>query len=123
MSMKIKRLLWIGAGIILILIIMTCANNRPSDELKVTIARVEHRTMTETVIANGKIQPETEVIISSEVSGKILELPFKEGARVKKGELLVKINPDLAQAALDRAQAALNNAKANKAAAEARLLQ
>ena len=123
MTKKKKRLLWIVALIILILIILAWAKNRSGDEYNVTTARVTQRTINETVIANGKIQPETEVIISSEVSGKILELPFKEGARVKKGELLVKINPDLAQASLDRAQAALNNAKANKAGAEARLLQ
>src|SRR5690554_637490 len=123
MTKKKKRLLWISVIIILILVVVAWAKNKSGDEYKVTTAQVTLRTINETVIANGKIQPETEVIISSEVSGKILELPFKEGARVKKGELLVKINPDLAQAALDRAQAALNNAKANKAAAEARLLQ
>ena len=87
------------------------------------MANAEKRTITETVVANGKIRPETEVIISSEVSGKILELPFNEGASVKEGELLVRINPDLAQAALDRAVASYNNALATKANAEARLIQ
>lgn len=107
----------------MILLVVAYSKNKSSDTFKVTAAEVESRTIIETVIANGKIQPETEVVISSEVSGKILELPFKEGAKVKKGDLLVKINPDLAQAALDRAQAALNNARANKASADARLLQ
>lgn len=123
MTKKKKRLWWGVAIIIVVLIIIAWSKNKSGDSFKVTTSEVVERTIVETVIANGKIQPETEVIISSEVSGKILELPFKEGAKVKKGDLLVKINPDLAQASLDRSQAALNNAKANKAGADARLLQ
>jgi HlyD family secretion protein len=123
MTKKTKRWLLISLGIIVMLLVALAVSKRGADELKVTTAKAEIRNITETVVANGKIQPETEVIISSEVSGKILELPFKEGAKVAKGDLLVRINPDLAQAALDRAEAALNNARANKANAEARLIQ
>ena len=123
MTKKKKRLIWISAIIVVVLAIIAWSKSRSADSFKVTTSEVVERTIVETVIANGKIQPETEVIISSEVSGKILELPFKEGAKVKKGDLLVKINPDLAQASLDRTQAALNNAKANKAGADARLVQ
>jgi HlyD family secretion protein len=106
-----------------LLVVASVWKNKSSAVPKVITATAELRTIVETVVANGKIQPETEVIISSEVSGKILELPFKEGARVQKGDLLVRINPDLAQAALDRAEAALNSARANRANAEARLIQ
>src|SRR5690554_2232349 len=123
MTKKKKRLWWAVAIIIIVLIVIAWSKNKSGDSFKVTTSEVVERTIVETVIANGKIQPETEVIISSEVSGKILELPFKEGAKVKKGDLLVKINPDLAQASLDWSQAALNNAKVNKAGADARLLQ
>src|SRR5579885_2041953 len=56
--------------------------------------KVMRRNLTELVVANGKIQPVVQVKISPEVSGEILELPFKEGALVKKGELLVCIRPD-----------------------------
>ncbi len=109
--------------IIIGLVVTAIVLKRGNQAMKVTSSEVKIRTISETVVANGKIQPETEVVISSEVSGKILELPFKEGAKVNKGDLLVKINPDLAQAALDRAEAALNSARANKANADARLLQ
>jgi len=109
--------------VIIALVVVAVMKKQTDKGTKVTVAESKKRTITETVVANGRIQPETEVIISSEVSGKILELPFKEGAKVSQGDLLVKINPDLAQAALDRAEAALNNAKANKANAEARLVQ
>lgn len=123
MTVKQKRLIGISAVVILILIVTAVIKSRSTGAFEVTVANAENRTITETVVANGKIRPETEVIISSEVSGKILELPFKEGASVKRGELLVRINPDLAQAALDRAVASYNNALASKANAEARLIQ
>ncbi len=123
MTKKKKRFIWISVIIVVVLAVIAWSKSKSGDSFKVTTSEVVERTIVETVIANGKIQPETEVIISSEVSGKILELPFKEGAKVKKGDLLVKINPDLAQASLDRTQAALNNAKANKAGADARLVQ
>lgn len=107
----------------MLLVVAGIFKNRGSKDIKVTTAKVERLTITETVVANGKVQPTTEVVISSEVSGKILEIPFKEGEKVKEGELLVRINPDLAQANLDRAVATMNNAKANLANAEARLIQ
>ncbi|MEO6033780.1 MAG: efflux RND transporter periplasmic adaptor subunit [Verrucomicrobiota bacterium] len=56
--------------------------------------KVTRRNLTELVVANGKIQPVLQVKISPEVSGEITELPVKEGQRVKKGDLLVKIKPD-----------------------------
>lgn len=75
----------------------------------------------EKVSATGKIQPEVEVKISSEVSGEIIELPFKEGQQVKKGDLLVKVNPDLIQSAVNRSEATYRNIKANLEQAEASL--
>ncbi|MCH2215438.1 MAG: efflux RND transporter periplasmic adaptor subunit [Flavobacteriales bacterium] len=123
MSKRNKRLLWLAAIVIIVLTVASVIKRKSEGDTKVTIARSAERTIVETVVANGRIQPETEVIISSEVSGKILELPFKEGAKVSEGDLLVKINPDLAQAALDRAEASYNNAKANEANAAARLVQ
>lgn len=121
--MKKKRLIWTIVIVIVLLLIVVMMKGRGSDEMRVTTTEVKERTLVETVIANGKIQPETEVIISSEVSGKILELPFKEGSKVSKGDLLVRINPDLAQAGMDRSEASLNNARANKASTDARALQ
>jgi len=79
--------------------------------------------ITETVSATGKIQPEIEVKISSEVSGEIIELPYKEGQQVKKNDLLVKVNPDLIQSAVNRSQASYQNVKAGLAQAEATLKQ
>lgn len=87
----------------------------------VEVEKIELGTIIETVAATGKIQPEVEVKLSSEVSGEIIELPIKEGQDVLKGDLLVRINPDLVQGALSQAQAGLQNARAGLAQAEASL--
>ena len=83
--------------------------------------KIEPLDIVETVSATGKIQPEVEVKISSEVSGEIIELPIIEGQQVKKGDLLVRINPDIYQSSLNRSQATLQNVKANLNQTEASL--
>ncbi len=90
---------------------------------KVAIEKVQSRTIIETVSASGKIQPEIEVKISSDVSGEIVELQVKEGQKVRKGQLLCKIRPDIYESYLDRATAALNTSKANLANSNARFIQ
>ncbi|WP_111685008.1 efflux RND transporter periplasmic adaptor subunit [Winogradskyella tangerina] len=90
---------------------------------EVTVKEVALKDIVETVSATGKIQPEVEVNISSEVSGEIIELPFKEGQDVKKGDLLVRVNPDLIQSALNRSQATYQNVRAGLEQAEASLRQ
>jgi HlyD family secretion protein len=90
---------------------------------KVAVMKIERRNIVETVTANGKVQPETEVKISPDVSGEIVELLIKEGDPVKEGDLLLKIKPDLYESYLERAEAALNSTKANLANTRARLEQ
>ena len=79
------------------------------------------RTITQIVTATGKIQPETEVKISPEDYGEIIALPFREGARVRKGDLIVRLKPDLYQAQVDQQTAAVAAAKATVISSEARL--
>ncbi|MFM9988421.1 efflux RND transporter periplasmic adaptor subunit [Flavobacterium sp.] len=79
---------------------------------EVEIATTTQRTVIETVSGTGKIQPEIEVKISSEVSGEIIALPIKEGQIVKKGDLLVRVNPKLYTQGLNRSQAGLSNTRA-----------
>lgn len=90
---------------------------------QVITEEVQLKEIIETVSATGKIYPEVEVSISSEVSGEIIELPIKEGNQVKKGDLLVKINPDLIESALNRAEASYQNTQAGLEQAEANLKQ
>ncbi len=90
---------------------------------KVAVEEVTKRNIIETVSASGKIQSESEVIISPDVSGEIMELPVKEGDKVKEGQLLVRIDPDIQQSNVERLEAALNTSKANVANAQSRLSQ
>lgn len=92
-------------------------------QLSVTVQKVESKDITELITANGKIQPKTEVKISPDVSGEIIELNVAEGDDVKKGQLLVIIRPDIYIQALNQAEAGLNSAKANLAQAEARKME
>ena len=91
--------------------------------IKVAVEKVEKRNIIETVAASGKIQSESEVIISPDVSGEIMELPVKEGDKVEQGQLLVKIDPDIQQSNVERLEAALNTSRANLANAQSRKAQ
>ena len=91
--------------------------------VKVSTEKVEKRTIIEIITANGKIQPETEVKLSPEVSGEIVILNVVEGQEVKKGDLLVKINPEIYLSGIARMEASLNSAKSNLANSKARLAQ
>ena len=80
-----------------------------------TIEKVEKRTLKETVSASGRVFPETEVNISSDVSGEIVELYVKEGDSIKMGQILAKIDPDAYLSALERGLAGLNTSKSQLA--------
>lgn len=108
-----KRIALLAAAALLL---GSCGQKKTS----LTTEKVERRTLVETVSASGKIQPETEVKITSEVSGQIIALPVKEGDRVNQGDLLLQINPDLYEAAVNRGMAALNTSRSNLANAKAR---
>jgi HlyD family secretion protein len=90
---------------------------------KVTAEKASLRSITESVTASGKVQPEKAVKISSDVSGEIVELKVKEGQRIRKGDLLCKIRQDIYVSNLDKMGAMLNTSKANLANTRARLLQ
>lgn len=122
--MKKKTVYYILGGAILLVIALlvlskagVLGNKEKGKEVEV--AKVEAMTVVETVSATGKIQPEIEVKISSEVSGEIIELPVKEGQVVKKGDLLVRINPDLYTSGLNRSVASLSGTKAGLSQADA----
>lgn len=89
--------------------------------IEVQLAKVARRNITELVVANGRIQPVVQVKISPEVSGEIIELPFKEGQAVKKGDLLLKIKPDYYLASRRSAEASYQSSLAGQAQAAATL--
>ncbi len=89
--------------------------------ITVQIEKVTRRDLTETVVANGRIQPVTQVVISPEVAGEIIELPVVEGQLVKKGDLLVAIKPDNYKASKNSAEANYKFAIGSRDQAEAEL--
>ncbi|SEQ14265.1 efflux RND transporter periplasmic adaptor subunit [Flavobacterium urocaniciphilum] len=110
-------------GLITILIVLkkngAIGNN---DESKIVeVKKAEEMTIIETVSATGKIQPEVEIKIAPEVSGEIIALNVKEGQQVKKGDLLVKINPDLYESGVNRTVASLSTTKAGVSQADAQM--
>ncbi len=93
------------------------------EKKKVNTEKAKKHDIIEIVSASGKIQPEVEVKISPDVSGEIVELNIKEGDRVTKGQLLIRILPDIYQSYVDRTFAALNSSKANLENAKSRRIQ
>lgn len=127
MASKKKSKLWIWITLILVIagigtpIYLKQRNkDRP---IEVTLEKVERRTLTSTVTATGKIQPQVMVTISSEVSGEIIELPVREGQKVKRGDLLVRIKDDTYQAQVRQREASLSSAKATNLERKAELLK
>lgn len=91
--------------------------------IKVAVEYAIRREITETITANGRIQPEKEVKISPDVSGEIVELNVKEGDSVEKGQLLLRIRPDVYISQRDRSLAAISSARARLTQAEAQFKQ
>jgi HlyD family secretion protein len=126
--MKSKKVLTYVIIIAVLFIILAFVGKKvgwfgKEEVVKVAVEKAEIRRIIETITANGKVQPETEVKISPEVSGEIVELNVIEGDHVEKGKLLVKIKPDTYISGRDRAAAALSSQKSRLAQAEAQFIQ
>src|SRR4051812_18382558 len=119
-----KRIHWIIiAGVALIVTVLLIQANQGNKPTEVYTEKSSMRSIVEVVSATGKIQPETEVKISSDVSGEITELLVIEGQQVKKGDLLCRIRPDIYVSAVERMSASVNTTRANLKTAEAQLEQ
>ena len=124
MAKKKKKSIWWIAAAVLIVILMIASKTCKKDKTPVVeTSKVERMTITETIPANGKIQPVTEVKISPDVSGEIVELHVMEGDRVKKGDLIIKIKQDIYLSAVDQAMASVNAARASYKQQQAQTLR
>ena len=122
------RLVKIFGGIIAFLVVIYLIGNSQGwfgggKGIVVNTDTVQKRDIVETVTASGKIYPVTQVAIAAEISGEIVDLAVKEGDKVKEGDLLMRINPDLYETQVEQAQAGLDNTKAQLSSARARVLQ
>src|ERR1700741_3159968 len=101
-----------AVGCLLIGVIVAIVVSKREKPVPVTTERAVPKTILQTVSATGKVQPETEVKISPEVAGEIIELPVEDGMSGKKGDLLGKIKPATYKALLEQQEAAISSAKA-----------
>ena len=119
-----KKKIFISLGVIAVIFILLAVFGRKDKKgIMVAAEKAATRNIVEEVTASGTIYPESEVKISPDVSGEIIDLYVQEGDTVKKGQLLVRINPDIYQTQLEQAKAGLNNAKASSANIQAQLLR
>lgn len=126
--MKQKKILPYALGVLVLVIVLLVVGKKAGwfgkdFTVSVAVQTVESKTITEFITANGKIKPKTEVKISPDVSGEIIELYVEEGNEVKTGDLLCVIKPDMYVSALKRAEATLNSSKARQAQAEAQQIE
>ena len=126
--MKNKKILPYAIGVLVIAIVLLVVGKKMGwfgKEFSISVATetVKAKTLTEFITANGKIQPETQVKISPDVSGEVIELYVEEGDEVVAGDLLCVIKPEMYVSALNRAEAALNSSKARQAQTEAQLIE
>ncbi|MDQ8204554.1 efflux RND transporter periplasmic adaptor subunit [Pelagicoccus sp. SDUM812003] len=119
-----KKRYWITAIVVIGVALFAVSKFKKGDTVtEVTVGKAQRGDITATVTATGKIYPEVEVKISSEVGGEIVELPVKDGQKVEKGDLLVRVNPDTLEAQVLQQEAALRATQANSEEARARMLQ
>lgn len=113
---KSNKLLWILAGLAVVLVIFAVYQSKSKKVgEKVYAEKIQKRNIEETVSASGRIFPEKEVKISSDVSGEVVELYVKEGDSVRAGQLLAKVNAQIYQDQVTRGEASVNASKAQYA--------
>ena len=126
--MKSNRLIIILVVVVVVLLVIAVVGKNKGwlgngGEMDVAVEKVNRREVIETVTASGKINPHTEVKLSSEVSGEIILLNAHEGDSVKQGQLLCVINPSIYEALVTQSAASVNQMKANLASSNASLIQ
>jgi HlyD family secretion protein len=114
-----KLFIFLGIGVLVVVLgVLLWFSSKKEPVLTVQVEKAQMRTVTQIVTATGKIQPEVMVKITPEVSGEIVALPVKEGQRVRKGDVLMKIKPDIYVAQRDQYAAGLLSAKAGLSKSE-----
>jgi HlyD family secretion protein len=118
-------MIWLGAGLVAVSLTTAAVGGTFSRDkgAEVRTEEVARRDLVAVVTASGVIQPKRKVDISADISGRVIELPVEEGQLVRRGDLLLRIDPTAYQAAVRRAEAAVAQAQAQAAQARANLLQ
>ena len=125
--MSQKRIYWI-IGITLLLLVFAIVLQKTGvigedHTVKVAVEEVGKHDIVETVTASGKIYPVSEVKISPDVSGEVIDLYVEEGDSVKKGQVLANINATIYQSMVNKANAQLNQTRSSVFNASALTMQ
>ncbi len=120
-----KKIWWI-IGILIVVIVALVALKKAGvigkdEAVKVATEKITRRTIVETVSASGKVYPEDERKVSSDVSGEVVEMYVEEGDSVRKGQVLAKVFADVLTSARDRASSVVNQQEAQVSNTEASL--
>src|SRR5260370_2127649 len=119
-----KRQIIVGVvGFFVLWLIISILLSKREKPIPVTTEKAARKTILQIVSATGKVQPETEVKISPEVAGEIIDLPVEDGKGVNKGDLLVRIKPDSYKALLEQQEAAISAAKGTNLQQKATMLK
>jgi len=120
--MKKKLLYWIIGGLVVLIVILAVVKGSGNDEgTKVATDKAAKKDIIEVVSASGKVYPEIEVKVSSDVSGEITDLLVLEGDSVQKGQVLARIYADVYGSMRDRAAASVSQSEAELANSTAAL--
>jgi HlyD family secretion protein len=122
-SKRVKMSVFGGVLLVAIAIGGLTAAKRGNKAVEVRTEQVQRRDLVSSVTASGQVQPQLKVDLSSDITGKIVKLAVKEGQIVSKGQFLLQIDAQQAEAAVQRQDASLASAKAGMAQAQANLLQ
>jgi HlyD family secretion protein len=123
MSKRVKWSIAGGVGLVVVLIGGLGAAKRSNKAVEVRIEAIEKRDLVSSVTASGQVRPQTKVDLSADISGKITRLSVKEGQMVSRGQFLLQIDPQQAEASVTRAEAAMAAAQAQWAQSKASLIQ
>src|SRR5437773_2275773 len=122
-SRRRRYILFGSIGFLLLWIIVSVILSKREKPIPVTTETAVRKTILQTVSATGKIQPETEVKIATEVAGENIDQPVADEMGIQKGDLLVKIKPDSYKALLEQQEAAISAAKATNLQQKATMLK
>lgn len=119
---KSNKIIYILIAVLVgLVILVTVLKKSSKKEIEVSVEFPKTLTIVEKISASGMVQPVTEVKLSPDVGGEIIELQVEESDSVTVGQLLVKIRPDNYISAVQRSEASLNQQKANLLSAKSSL--
>jgi HlyD family secretion protein len=123
MSKRVKWSVAGGVALVIILIGGLTAAKSSKKAVEVRTEQVQKRDLVASVTASGQVRPQTKVDLSADITGKIVKLSVKEGQMVTKGQFLLQIDAQQAEAGVQRMEASLASSRAQMAQAQANLLQ